>query len=440
MLLQLLKDHVGQKAGFQFDTDDVIGKSLVDGGFAKQIPDDTLAPTIAKSLESSLKSITENIQTTIDNTLKAFANELTKSRKNSIPAIFGKGGNGDPKHTFGNFLLAVRHKNAKALEEMGSQYMEFDDVSQKASTLTTQTGETGGYMVPEQFHNEIMRLVSEMSVVRRKRPLIINQTGRVTQIPVLDQTSVPSAGESAFLGGMVMNWTEEATTISQTNPKIKQDNLYNYELAGYVSASNTLSHDAKGLESFLFRLFSDAISWYEDYAFLRGNGVGKPLGILTWAGVISVTRSAASAFALADYANMLSRWLPNFNAATSGWTCHPTVLAKLFTMADAEGSVLFIDNAQEKPRMMLGGLPLEVTEKVPALNTAGDIFLNDFSKYVIGDPQQLAIAFSEHVNFLSNQGCWRAVSRVGGMPWLKDKITLADGTSTLSPTVTLAAG
>jgi HK97 family phage major capsid protein len=54
----------------------------------------------------------------------------------------------------------------------------------------------------------------------------------------------------------------------------------NYELSGYTKVSNTMLADsAICLETFLYQLFAWAISWYEDYGFLRGNGTAKPLGI-----------------------------------------------------------------------------------------------------------------------------------------------------------------
>jgi len=56
-----------------------------------------------------------------------------------------------------------------------------------------------------------------------------------------------------------MAWTEEATSITQTNPTFKQMDLTNYELAGYTTVGNTLSQDAPGLEAFLFQLFSAAV-------------------------------------------------------------------------------------------------------------------------------------------------------------------------------------
>jgi hypothetical protein len=50
------------------------------------------------------------------------------------------------------------------------------------------------------------------------------------------------------------------------------------------------------------------------------------------------------------------------------------------------------------------------------------------------------IAFSEHYKFINNQGAWRFVCRVDGQPWMRDKVTLADATTTLSPFVGLAPG
>jgi hypothetical protein len=53
------------------------------------------------------------------------------------------------------------------------------------------------------------------------------------------------------------------------------------ELSGYTVSSNVLLQDsAYGLEKFLMVLFGKAGGWYEEYAFLQGNGTGKPLGVL----------------------------------------------------------------------------------------------------------------------------------------------------------------
>jgi hypothetical protein len=258
MFVQLLKDHMGQKAGFRFDTDDAVAQALIASGHAEAIEDDPLAPMIAKSMETMLAGLTTGLSATIDATLKQFANAQTKSNKNAVKAIFGEGGSGDPKKTFGQFLLAVRTGDTKALEEMGSRFVEPEGVTQKTD-MSTQTGAKGGYLVPTEMYDGLMALVREKSIVRGRATVIPMGSNNI-QIPSLDVTTAQSAGDSAFLGGVVCRWTEEATTLNETEPNLKQVELRNYELSGYSIASNTLLADsAVGLEAMLTNLFSPAI-------------------------------------------------------------------------------------------------------------------------------------------------------------------------------------
>ena len=441
MFIKLVKDYFGQKAGCQVAVDEVVGKALVEQKVGEAVANDPLAPLMQKSMEGMLANLTNCLNQTIDATLKQFADAQTKSKKNGVPAIFGQGGDGDPKKTFGNFLIALRGKDTKSLEDMGSRFVEWDGVEKK-TTMTTQTGTTGGYLVPTQFYAKLMALVTEMSIVR-SRATIIPMTSRVTQIPALDVTTPQAAGDTAFLGGVVARWTEEATTSNKTEPNLKQIDLTNYELSGYSQVGNTLLADsAIGLEAFLFTIFSRAIAWYEDYAFIRGNGAAKPLGFQSWQGFIQVARKTASHFNLADVANMYARLLPGGGSPHNlAWVIHPTVLADFLQMAStaAAGQNIVLNNIQGKPQLQMLGIDVCVSEKVAALGSANDVSLFDGSQYLLGDRQQVEIAFSEHVAFLNNQSVWRFVSRVGGQPWLRDKVTLADATTTLSPFVGLAA-
>lgn len=439
MWITLKKAWLGYQPGQRVEVPDQTGEAMLRDGLAEKAADSLVPELLAKAMEGLSGHLSAAIQKSTETALKEFARVRTHSYRGQVSRIFGEGGEGDPKESFGSFLLAVRVNDRKALEDMGSRYCDWDNLGQK-STLVTQQGDLGGFAVPTQHYDRIMQLAIDKSVVR-PRAMIIPMSGRTVQIPYLDHTAVQTAGESAYLGGMALNWTEEAASITEDNPKLKMAELTNYECSGYTPVSNTLSQDFVGLEAFLFRLFSDAVAWTEDYNFLRGSGVGRPLGAITWAGFVSVTRSAASAFALADYAGVLARWLGDYNPNSCCWVCHPTVLAKLIQIVSTSSGIpMFVDNVREKPRMMLGGLPLEVSEKVPALNTAGDVGVYDWSKYVIGDRRQIEVAFSPHYLFKNNQTAWRVVARCGGMPWLRDKITLADATSTLSPFVGLAAG
>jgi HK97 family phage major capsid protein len=150
-----------------------------------------------------------------------------------------------------------------------------------------------------------------------------------------------------------------------------------------------------------------------------------------------VTRDTASHFKLNDMAGMYAKLLPGGSPNSVTWVMHPTVLPDLITMTGGDNVIFLNNDIHGMPRMTVLGKDVVITEKVPALGTDNCVSLNDFSQYLIGDRQQVEIAFSEHVAFLNNQSVWRFVSRVGGMPWLRDKITLQDATSTLTPFVGL---
>ncbi len=238
-----------------------------------------------------------------------------------------------------------------------------------------------------------------------------------------------------------MYWTAEAQTRTETEPQFKQLELKANELSGYSVSSNILLQDAAfGLEKFLFTLFGRAIAWFEEYAFLQGNGVGKPLGCLNAGALIKVTRNTGSAIKFVDVAKMFSALLPS-SQTQAVWATSPSCVQQLIQLADAGNRALFMTteaggvHAGRVGRCL--GLPVFITEKLPPLGTLGDLMLIDPSLYVIGDRQQIEIAASEHVNFLKNQMTWRVVERLDGQPWMDKPVTLQDATTTVSPFVAL---
>ncbi|HYV38347.1 MAG TPA: phage major capsid protein, partial [Gemmataceae bacterium] len=283
MFIQLKKDYFGQQAGARIDVEPPVAETLLSQGIAEAVQGDPLAPIVARSMETLLANLTAGI----DNTLKQFAAAQGKSRKNGVPAIFGPGG-GDPDRTFGRFLLAIRQGDAKALDQMGSQFADWDHVGRKAA-MAAQTGNTGGYTVPTEFLPRLLSISAETSVVE-PRATIIPMASDTVEVPTLDITTAPSAGDTAFFGGLKANWSKEAASITETEPTFKGLTLTAHELTGYTLASNSLlANNAVGLEAVLVELFGRALGWYKDYAFLRGNGAGKPLGILNSGALISVT-------------------------------------------------------------------------------------------------------------------------------------------------------
>jgi HK97 family phage major capsid protein len=291
--------------------------------------------------------------------------------------------------------------------------------------------------VPQQFSEQIQLLVAENTFIR-PRAFVQPMTSAVLQIPYLDVTTAQAAGTSPFFGGLKMSWTAEAQTRTESEPQFKQLELRPWELSAYSVSSNVLLQDS-GIEKFLYQLFAQCIGWSEEYAFLQGNGVGKPVGMLTCNANLAVTRVTTGKIMYGDVANMLSRLLPA-SFARAIWVVHPYGLTDLVQLRDASGRVVWVDalgGATKNIPGYLMGRPVFVSEKVPTYGTKGDLNLLDPGMYVIGDRMALEVAASEHVNFLANQMTWRVVERVDGQPWVEKTITLADGSSTVSPFVSL---
>lgn len=314
-------------------------------------------------------------------------------------------------------------------------------IKQKAA-LAEGSGITGGYTVPPQFANQLQQLAVEESIVE-PRASKMPMSSLTLDVPSLDHTGTGAAGQSPFLGGVVASWTNEAATRSESEPTFRTTSLKAWELSFYTVASNNLLADnAVGLDSLLTQLFTAAIAWYTDHAYLRGDGVGKPLGMINAGATIAVTRNAATNVKLVDIATMLSRLLVQ-SWGNAVWVGHQSIIPKLIQMEDGRtngGNLVWVNQmggvADAMPARLLG-LPILFTEKVPALGTKGDLGLYDMSRYLLGKRMDVEIAVSPHAKFLNNQMVWRVVWRGDGQPWLNNAITLADGTHTVSPFVVL---
>jgi HK97 family phage major capsid protein len=436
VFVQLLKEWQGKPAGERIDVADEYADLLVGQGLAQRLTDNPLETLITKSLEQATGKWAQSMDQVIALTLQKFQDAQSQSKKHAVPLIFGEGGEGDPKKNFGDWAAAVARDDRAYLEKhYGSARIDYTG----KAALAEASGVTGGYVVPPQFAAQLLALAEEQAIVR-SRAFVQPMASATMMFPYLDVTTVQAAGTSPFFGGIIFNWTEEAQTRTETEPQFKMLELKAHELSGYTVSSNVLLQDAAfGLEKFLFNVFARAIAWYEDYAFLQGNGVGKPMGMLKCNANLTVTRQNGGTFTFQDAAKMVSRLLPS-SLNNAIWVIHPYALQPLVQLADSSGRIVWVPNiggAQDKIPGTLFGRPVLVSEKVPTLGSQGDVNLLDPSLYVIGDRMQIEVAASQHVNFLKNQMTWRVVERLDGQPWMDKVVTLQDASSTVSPFISL---
>jgi HK97 family phage major capsid protein len=301
--------------------------------------------------------------------------------------------------------------------------------------LVENVGASGGFLVPIEQRETMFSIPAPEAIVR-PRATVVPMRRRQIQWPVLDQTNTTS-GRPAWFGGVRALWTEEGEYKTETDPAFRQINLVAHKLVSLTEASDELLDDsAIALEALLTQLFTGAISWYEEEAFINGTGAGQPLGVIGAGATFVQGRAAAGAVGLVDIINMLEHSYGN-----PVWLISRSVLPSLMQLNGpaANPSYVFMPSARDGMPGTLFGYPVFYNEHCPILGSRGDVGLYDFRYYLIGDRQATTIDSSKHDKFRYDLTVWRGVHRVDGQPWLSQPIYMSDGSTQQSPFVVLDA-
>lgn len=297
----------------------------------------------------------------------------------------------------------------------------------------------GGFLVPEAFRAELLQLSLERGVVRPRARIVPMETSRVLY-PTVDSTS----NASNVFGGIQAYWTPESGTMTDVAATFGRIALEAWKLTAFANVPNELISDsAVSFEAFIRSTFPEALAWFEDDAFIRGNGAGMPKGFLNADAAVTVAAEAGQATATIVWENivkMYARMLPQ-SLSSAVWVVSPDVFPELATMAlsvGTGGGPIWLNNGVGGPPATILGRPVVISEKVNTLGTAGDINFVDFSYYLIGDRQALTVESSPHYRFQNGETSFKFVSRVDGRPWLQSAITPRNSGPTLSPFIKLA--
>jgi HK97 family phage major capsid protein len=349
-----------------------------------------------------------------------------------------------PKHSFAKFLRAVALASGtnfgqaefhrEVLKGWGSEYKRADSQVRKTA-LSTESGTGGGYTVPRDYSVALLKALSEESFVY-PRATHVGMESRETQCPQIDTNTVQASGVSALIGGINFTWGSSQSPI-ETEPTFTELDLVAWDLLGVVKMSNQMLMDIgpRGEDS-LISLFGRAAAWSTEYAFFQGKGAGQsmPLGLLNSPGALTVSRTTPNQIANTDIAKMASELLP-YSWKNAIWACSPTCLAQVVALSN------YFINQTEHESANCGTLltrPLFVTDKLQALGSTGDLVLFDPSLYVVGVRQEILVeASGEGPSFGTYQTYFRIWLRIDGKPWVSKSITLADGTTKVSPYVIL---
>lgn len=305
----------------------------------------------------------------------------------------------------------------------------------------------GGFLIPEALRSEVLRTALEQSIVRKYARIIPMETLTVP-FPMIDTTT----NVGSVHGGVTTAWAEAGSNLStaDSSPKFGRIDLHARKLIAYTTVDQELVADSLvSFMPFINEIFPEAVGFEEDSAFLTGDGVGKPLGLLRPDNPAMVTVAAengqtptSNAITWTNIVKMYARMLPDsLNRAI--WLVTPDAFPELATMAlsvGTGGSAIWLTNGAESHPATILGRPVVVTQKTPGtLGTQGDISFVDPAFYLVGDRMAMTVSVSEHSHHEYDKIGYRITERVDGRPWLQSAITPRNGGPALSPFVQLAS-
>ncbi|MEU0514326.1 MULTISPECIES: phage major capsid protein [Amycolatopsis] len=365
-----------------------------------------------------------------------------RNRKGGMLTSYGQGANHNPNapgvvldDKFNNavdYLESIWHLNESP--EASARRTEIRNAASSVSPAD------GGFLVPETLRSQLLQVSLETATVRPRATVVPMDSARVP-FPTIDVSS----NQSSVFGGMIAYWGEESAALVDANPKFGRVVLDAKKLTGLSVVPNELLQDSIiSFSALIERLWPMTLSFEEDAAFSKGNGVGQPLGYLGNPATVAVGAESGQAADTIVYENivkMYARMLPS-SLQRAAWVVTPDALPELLTMSlsvGTGGNSVFVANAAGAAPMTIFGRPIIVTEQASVLGDQGDIAFVDLTYYLVGDRQTMTASSSTDWKFGNDQTAYRIIQRVDGRPWIQSAITPKNGGPALSPFVELAA-
>lgn len=336
--------------------------------------------------------------------------------------------------SLGEFMGAViRHSRGNGTDQR-LIYDENAGINAAADGQNMGDGSAGGFMVPTQWRDELMRVEPQEAIIRGRSNVIPAGSPPDAEItmPALDQ----SGSDDNVYGGVSMSWIGEGQTKPKTEAKFREISLQPHEIAGHIPLTDKLMRNAPAMSSLVETLMRQALTAAQETAFLRGDGVAKPTGILNSNATIKVNREVANQISYTDLATLVSKML--MQGGTPYWLITQSAYVQLVTIQDPNGNYVWQPNAVEGSPGSLFGYPVFWHERSPQLGVYGDVtLLNSDPYYLIKDGSGpfVAAGFIGD-DFVNNQTRIKVFSNVDAKPWLTEPFT-QEGGYQVSPFVAL---
>lgn len=303
--------------------------------------------------------------------------------------------------------------------------------------LATLEGSLGDFLIPPQFSTTIMMEQLEKDMVRPY----------CTHVPVTGKSlTIPSQVDrdhstGQVHGGVQVFRTIERKQLASSKPDFEQIELKPKRLTGLCFLTEDLMMHVASLGGLIGSMFSDAITFYEFGNWLNGKGGADPVGVLNADATITISAETGQASTEILPDNIRKMRARCYGYAQAVWTANYDVYPALSAMQErigTAGQLVWQPSLVEDRPDMLMGRPIFFTEQCETVGTKGDLILNSWSRYLIGERAETKVDSSIHLRFDYHEMALRFIKWNDGQPWWRSALTPRKGANTLSPFVNLA--
>lgn len=317
-----------------------------------------------------------NISTVLDN---------YKSRLDNIETAYSR-----PEFGVGveaKSMNAAQGEYSKAFRNYLRKGMDAGLEGLATKALSVGSDPDGGYLVTPTMSATIVKSVLETSPMRQ---LASVETISSDALELIDDHDQAAAG-----------WTSETGAVSDTNtPTLAKRNIPTHELYAQPKATQKLVDDAAiDIEAWLSVKISDIFASKENTAFISGNGVGQPRGILSYTagsswGTIEQVNSGTNGAVTADGLINLFYKLKDAHARNATFLMNRTVVNAVRLLKEATtNQYLWQPGLSAGAPDTLLGVPVMMAADMPTAATNSlSVAVGDFkAAYQIVDRKGISI-------------------------------------------------
>ncbi len=304
----------------------------------------------------------------------------------------------------------------------------------------------GGFLLEEQHEAGIKEKIYEGGqVLSRCDQRTIGPGSNTLRIDVIDETS---RADGSRWGAVRAYWEAEGDEVSATSKlKFTQVDVKLEKLMAVVYVTDEELQDVPQLESKVMNIVPQELRFKAEDGIIRGTGAGQIQGIVNSGALLSVAKETGQVADTVVSENILKMWRAGYNRFNSVWLYNQELEDQLEMLSISIGTggqllPLFQPPTAGGRFGTIKGQPAIPIEQASGPGDVGDIILANLGEFVIGTKGGIQTASSIHVQFLTNQSCFRFTWRINGRSSWASALTPYKRTSStfqISPFVALAA-